>query len=88
MASRTPVPDVHGPLTLGELHTLSYAAAFIRGVAANADSIAVTLPALDGAAADGLERACALAVVTGTLEIEIRFESATTTVRVARPGRL
>lgn len=82
------IPDPRSGLALEHLHTLSYAASFIRGVGEAADSIAVTLPPLEREAARALERACELAVEAGSLEAEISFAPAATTVRFARPGRL
>lgn len=78
----------HTRLELEDLHTLAYAAAFVRGAADGADSIVVTLPPLDGDGAAGLERACGLAVVATPLEVEVAFGPTATTIRLGRPGRL
>lgn len=82
------ISDPGAELAVEHLHTLSYAASFIRNVGEDADSIAVSLPPLEREAERALERACELAVGAGSLEAEISFSSETTIVRFARPGRL
>lgn len=73
-------------LVVDDLRTLSYAAAFLRDARTRATSIAVTLPAYEGAAAAALERVCALAVEAAPLEVDIEFATGHTTVCLSRVG--
>lgn len=82
------ISDPRSGLTLEDLRTLAYAAAFVRRAPVTAVAIEVTLPSLGHVASCALERACRLAVNEGLLEAEITFAVGATTVRFARPGCL